>query len=97
MPALWLATSPAELPAPYGGPPRVIVSRSRPPAAATWLADQMDGVLVELGSAGAKAMAVVRGEADIYAHSGGQYEWDSCAPVAVALSAYVLFADAVSF
>ncbi len=40
-----------------------------------------------MGSAGAKAMAVVRGEADVYAHSGGQYEWDSCAPVAVALAA----------
>jgi 3'(2'), 5'-bisphosphate nucleotidase len=67
--------------------PRVIVSRSRPPAAAMWLAEQLDGELVEMGSAGAKAMAVVRGEADIYAHSGGQYEWDSCAPVAVALAA----------
>jgi 3'(2'), 5'-bisphosphate nucleotidase len=67
--------------------PRVIVSRTRPPAAAVWLADQLDGDLVEMGSAGAKAMAVVRGEADIYAHSGGQYEWDSCAPVAVALAA----------
>ena len=40
-----------------------------------------------MGSAGAKAMAVVRGEADIYAHSGGQYEWDSAAPVAVAAAA----------
>ncbi len=40
-----------------------------------------------MGSAGAKAMAVVRGEADVYAHSGGQYEWDSCAPVAVAAAA----------
>jgi len=69
------------------GPPRVIVSRSRPPAAATWLAERLDGTLLELGSAGAKAMAVVRGEADIYAHSGGQYEWDSCAPVAVAAAA----------
>jgi 3'(2'), 5'-bisphosphate nucleotidase len=44
-------------------------------------------VKVEMGSAGAKAMAVVRGEADVYAHSGGQYEWDSCAPVAVARAA----------
>ena len=83
-----LGSSPAPVLPPAGdGPPRVIVSRSRPPAAATWLADQMHGVLVELGSAGAKAMAVVRGEADIYAHSGGQYEWDSCAPVAVAAAA----------
>jgi 3'(2'), 5'-bisphosphate nucleotidase len=83
-----LGTSPPAVLAPvHDGPPRVIVSRSRPPAAATWLAEQMHGELVELGSAGAKAMAVVRGEADIYAHSGGQYEWDSCAPVAVAQAA----------
>ena len=40
-----------------------------------------------MGSAGAKAMAVVAGRADVYAHSGGQYEWDSAAPVAVALAA----------
>jgi len=83
-----LSTSAGALTPPTSsGPPRVIVSRSRPPAAATWLADQLGGDLIELGSAGAKAMAVVRGEADIYAHSGGQYEWDSCAPVAVALAA----------
>jgi 3'(2'), 5'-bisphosphate nucleotidase len=71
----------------HGGPPRVIVSRTRPPAAATFLAERLGGELVEMGSAGAKAMAVLRGEADVYAHSGGQYEWDSCAPVAVALAA----------
>jgi 3'(2'), 5'-bisphosphate nucleotidase len=40
-----------------------------------------------MGSAGAKAMAVVRGQVDVYAHAGGQYEWDSCAPVAVAAAA----------
>jgi 3'(2'), 5'-bisphosphate nucleotidase len=40
-----------------------------------------------MGSAGAKSMAIVRGEADIYAHTGGQYEWDSCAPAAVAVAA----------
>ena len=83
-----LGTDPAPAaPPPMTGPPRVIVSRSRPPAAATWLAEKIEGELVEMGSAGAKAMAVVRGEADVYAHSGGQYEWDSCAPVAVALAA----------
>ncbi len=75
------------LPPAHPGAPRVIVSRTRPPAAATWLADQLGGELVEMGSAGAKAMAVVRGDADVYAHSGGQYEWDSCAPVAVAAAA----------
>ncbi len=47
----------------------------------------MDADLVPLGSAGAKAMAVVLGEADVYVHAGGQYEWDSAAPVAVALAA----------
>lgn len=85
---LVLATDvPPLLAAPTTGPSRIIVSRSRPPAAATFLAERLGGELVTMGSAGAKAMAVVRGEADIYAHSGGQYEWDSCAPVAVALAA----------
>jgi 3'(2'), 5'-bisphosphate nucleotidase len=65
----------------------MIVSRSRPPAAATIVAEQLGAVLVEMGSAGAKAMSVVRGESEMYAHSGGQYEWDSCAPAAVALAA----------
>ncbi len=68
-------------------PPRMVVSRTRPPAAATFIAGALGAVLVEMGSAGAKTMAVVRGEAEIYAHSGGQYEWDSCAPVAVAAAA----------
>ena len=68
-------------------PPRMIVSRSRPPAAATLVAEKLGAELVEMGSAGAKAMSVVRGESEMYAHSGGQYEWDSCAPVAVALAA----------
>jgi 3'(2'), 5'-bisphosphate nucleotidase len=82
---LTLATVPAP-PPPVAPParPRIIVSRTRPPAVATYLAVQLNGELVEMGSAGAKAMAVVRGEADIYVHAGGQYEWDSCAPVAVA-------------
>ncbi len=69
------------------GPPRLVVSRSRPAAVTYEIADTLGGVLVPMGSAGAKAMAVVRGEADIYAHAGGQYEWDSCAPVAVAAAA----------
>jgi 3'(2'), 5'-bisphosphate nucleotidase len=46
--------------------------------------DALGASLVEMGSAGAKAMAVVLGQVDVYAHSGGQYEWDSCAPAAVA-------------
>ncbi|WP_328705897.1 3'(2'),5'-bisphosphate nucleotidase CysQ [Erythrobacter rubeus] len=73
----------AALPAP-APKPRFLVSRSRPAKEAVAVAKAMDGELVSMGSAGAKAMAVVRGEAEIYLHSGGQYEWDSCAPVAVA-------------
>lgn len=68
-------------PAPH---PRLVVSRTRPAKEAVEVAKRLGGELVEMGSAGAKAMAVVRGEAEIYLHSGGQYEWDSCAPVAVA-------------
>lgn len=64
--------------------PRFLISRTRPAKEATAVCEAMDGELVGMGSAGAKAMAVVRGEAEIYLHSGGQYEWDSCAPVAVA-------------
>jgi 3'(2'), 5'-bisphosphate nucleotidase len=66
------------------GPPRVVVSRTRPPAIALDVRDHLAGTLVEMGSAGAKAMAVVQGLADVYVHAGGQYEWDSAAPVAVA-------------
>lgn len=66
------------------GVPRFLVSRTRPAAEARAVAAALGGELVPMGSAGAKAMAVVRGEAEVYLHSGGQYEWDSCAPVAVA-------------
>ena len=66
---------------------RVIVSRSRPPAEALAIAEALGADLVEMGSAGAKTMAILRGEADVYPHSGGQYEWDSAAPVAVAMAA----------
>jgi 3'(2'), 5'-bisphosphate nucleotidase len=67
--------------------PRLLVSRSRPAREAVTVAEVLGGELVPMGSAGAKAMAVVRGEAEIYLHSGGQYEWDNCAPVAVAAGA----------
>jgi 3'(2'), 5'-bisphosphate nucleotidase len=90
LPALGITLStgqPPVVPPRADGPPRLIVSRSRPPAAATIVARALDAELLAMGSAGAKAMAVVLGEADIYAHSGGQYEWDSCAPVAVAAAA----------
>jgi 3'(2'), 5'-bisphosphate nucleotidase len=68
-------------------PPRMVVSRSRPHPATILAAEVLGADLIPMGSAGAKAMAVVRGEADAYAHAGGQYEWDSAAPAAVALSA----------
>lgn len=65
---------------------RLVVSRTRPASEAIAVAEALDAELVPMGSAGAKAMSIIRGEADIYLHSGGQYEWDSCAPVAVALA-----------
>ncbi|MGH8929651.1 MAG: 3'(2'),5'-bisphosphate nucleotidase CysQ [Egibacteraceae bacterium] len=83
-----LVTRPAPPAAPStGSPPRLVVSRTRPPAVTEPIRAALDGELVAMGSAGAKAMAVVLGEAEVYAHAGGQYEWDSAAPVAVAASA----------
>ena len=67
--------------------PRLLVSRTRPPAEAEEIANLLGAELVAMGSAGAKAMAVVAGEADLYYHAGGQHEWDNCAPAAVALAA----------
>jgi 3'(2'), 5'-bisphosphate nucleotidase len=64
--------------------PRFLVSRTRPAAEAEAVAAALGGTLIPLGSAGAKAMAVVLGEAEVYLHTGGQHQWDSCAPVAVA-------------
>ena len=66
--------------------PRLVVSRTRPARVAVAVAEALGGELVAMGSAGAKAMAIVRGEAEIYLHTGGQYEWDSCAPAAVAMA-----------
>jgi 3'(2'), 5'-bisphosphate nucleotidase len=88
LPARGLVLSTAQPPPPAPprqGPPRLVVSRSRPhPLVTDCIAPALDGELVPLGSAGAKAMAVVLGEAEVYAHAGGQFEWDSAAPVAVA-------------
>ncbi len=70
-----------------GQPVRVLVSRTRPPALLDRLAREIELTLIPMGSAGAKAAGVVRGTADAYVHSGGQYEWDSAAPVAVAQAA----------
>lgn len=67
--------------------PRMLVSRSRPPVQAALLAAAIDADVARMGSAGAKAMAVVAGDADAYLHAGGQHEWDNCAPVAVAAAA----------
>jgi 3'(2'), 5'-bisphosphate nucleotidase len=66
---------------------RMLVSRTRPAREAVAVAEALDAELVPMGSAGAKAMAVLLGDADIYLHTGGQYEWDNCAPAAVALAA----------
>ncbi len=79
--------SPSPPPAPDGRRLRVVVSRSRPPAAARRVAAALDADLVPMGSAGAKAMAVVDGVVDAYVHAGGQYEWDSAAPAVVAVAA----------
>jgi len=68
-------------------PPRMLVSRSRPSDLCARVGERIGAEHVAMGSAGAKAMAVVRGEAEIYLHSGGQHQWDNCAPVAVALAA----------
>ena len=76
------------VPPPLNGErPRMLVSRTRPAVEAGAVAEKLGADVVPMGSAGAKAMAVVPGEADIYLHTGGQYEWDSCAPVAVAMAA----------
>ena len=78
---------PVTVPARADGPVRVAVSRTRPPAVADAVAAALDGVLVPIGSAGYKAVAVARGEVDAYLHAGGMYQWDSAAPVAVARAA----------
>jgi 3'(2'), 5'-bisphosphate nucleotidase len=69
---------------PDGGKLRIVISRSRPPAFIERVAELADAELVPLGSAGAKVAAVICGDVDAYVHAGGQYEWDSAAPVAVA-------------
>jgi 3'(2'), 5'-bisphosphate nucleotidase len=82
-----LATPTVTPPPATAGKPRIVVSRSRPPAIALAVRDALDGTLVEMGSAGAKVASVVQGISDVYVHAGGQYEWDSAAPVAVARAA----------
>jgi len=81
---LVLRSDRATAPGAHDGAPRMLVSRTRPAAEALAVAEKLGCELVPMGSAGAKAMAVVLGQAEIYLHSGGQFEWDNCAPVAVA-------------
>ena len=82
-----LATPGVSVPPAHAGAPRILVSRTRPPAVAMQVRDALGADLVEMGSAGAKVAAVVQGRAEVYVHAGGQYEWDSAAPVAVARAA----------
>ncbi len=70
-----------------GSTPRIVVSRSRSHYDGRALQEALGADVYAVGSAGVKAMAVVRGEFDAYVHSGGLYEWDSCAPVGVARAA----------
>ncbi|MGP8026306.1 MAG: 3'(2'),5'-bisphosphate nucleotidase CysQ [Acidocella sp.] len=83
---LTLCSEPQTLP-PVPEKLRVLVSRTRPAKEAVAVAEALGAELVPMGSAGAKAMEVLRGGAEIYLHTGGQYEWDNCAPAAVALKA----------
>ena len=84
---LVLSTDPApKLPDSGRSRPRIVTSRYRAPYAAVIVANALGCDAVRLGSAGAKAMAVVLGEADIYLHDGGMYQWDSAAPAGVALA-----------
>ncbi len=76
---------PPPLPTPEAVP-RMVVSRSRPPEFSAFIADRLGAATIPMGSAGAKIAAVIRGEAEVYVHAGGQYEWDSAAPVAVAIA-----------
>jgi 3'(2'), 5'-bisphosphate nucleotidase len=68
-------------------PMRVLVSDTRPPSWLPQLTEVLDIDVIPMGSAGAKTAAVLRGDADAYVHDGGQYEWDSAAPVGVAVAA----------
>ena len=78
---------PPTVPPRTSGRPRIAVSRTRPPAFVQALAEELDAELVPMGSAGVKVISVTRDLTDAYVHAGGQYEWDSAAPVAVARAA----------
>jgi 3'(2'), 5'-bisphosphate nucleotidase len=87
LPALGVVLGTARPPAlaPARALPRMVVSRTRPPWFVPAVAERLGAETLPMGSAGAKISAVMRGEAEVYVHAGGQYEWDSAAPVAVAL------------
>jgi 3'(2'), 5'-bisphosphate nucleotidase len=85
--AVYASDEPAAATATTRAQPIILVSDSRPPDFAAAVATAVDGQVRPMGSAGAKAMAVLRGDADAYLHAGGQWEWDSAAPVGVALAA----------
>ena len=89
LPAQGITLATPQVAAPPAAPakPRIVVSRTRPPAIALAVRDALDGILVEMGSAGAKVASIVQGLSDVYVHAGGQFEWDSAAPVAVARAA----------
>ena len=82
-----LATEPAPPTPEAAAPPRVITSRSRPGRLSRHIAEAIGAEIVQLGSAGAKAAAIIQGEAEVYAHASGLHEWDLCAPAAVAAAA----------
>jgi 3'(2'), 5'-bisphosphate nucleotidase len=84
---VWSTSPQPEVPSAAGRKPRIVTSRSRIPYAVLHLAEDLDAELVHLGSAGAKTMTILMGDTDLYVHAGGMYEWDSCAPVAVARAA----------
>ena len=84
---IYSSDAPPEVPQSPAGPLRIAVSRTRPPGFIAALESAGSAKLLPMGSAGVKVMAVVSGEADAYIHAGGQYQWDSAAPVAVALAA----------
>jgi 3'(2'), 5'-bisphosphate nucleotidase len=84
---VYASDQPPVVAAPPSTRPRIVVSESRPPAVALAVARDLGADVTQLGSAGSKTMAVVRGDADAYVHAGGLWEWDAAAPVGVALAA----------
>jgi 3'(2'), 5'-bisphosphate nucleotidase len=82
-----VSSPPTSIAPPHDGPMRLVVSRTRPPAVTEAVAARLGAELVPMGSAGAKATSVLLGQSDVYLHGGGQYEWDSAAPVAVCAGA----------